>query len=358
MSSTTRRRPIGRIVLSVGLFLAGLAAVTITSSMNVKFMSGLSDTDAGHWLQGASALVVDISVALFALAVGVAVYQKRWVAGFLSLTLACLFGAFSFANVVGFGLSERVGKAETVAAEARARAEAVEKTNAARLAAKGETVAWLKKTVTETPSRSERRKLVNEVRAASEKEMVYEPVPVVPASTDRQAEFLARQFGLNPDTVQLWLVTWLAMLLVIGKIAGMSLSAALWPHLEEGADQSGSPEPKEVDPDEDVDPASAANDPGPQAPLIDIRDYQQAIVDRQREDVRRFFAEATVKSAKSRVRADTVYNWYREWNPTSPMSQTQFGRLSGEVDGIVKQPGRYVTYVGIAKCTKAKLKVV
>jgi len=358
---TTYRPPplLGQRLLCGALFLAGLAAMSLTAAMNADLGRSLASTDYGSTLQGGAALNVDILFALLALAAGVLLNRGRWLAGSGVAVVAALFGLYSLSGVVGFGARERVAKARTAEVTQERIDAAARQANADARHSKGEHIAWLKATLVEARSQAERARLLEQIAEATNKPLAVQVAPIANAMPDAQASVLAsfgRDLGvrLSVEDVQIGLIGGLALLLIVGKGLAFGLSTALWPSRADPAIAAKIVAAEEVEP---AAPPVPAPLPQPMRPIDAAQPPHEAVdLARAREvrAVREFFNQEIVAvGEKAKVKATVVYHWFQTWargRGIEGMSQTQFGRIVTDQKLAEKQnDGRHVFYRGVTR---------
>jgi hypothetical protein len=214
--------------LSAALLGLSAACVVIAVAMSVEF-NGAVVAGRAKTLASASAGVVDTLTLCLAVSAGLLMRSGRRVGGIATGLLAVAFGLFTWASITGYGLASRIGHADaTKATQTRALA-AAETARVDRVDRIAEQTRWLRGRIANSNLTNAERKAASAELAALTSGSWTATVVLGEVTTDVQANIIAELFNVSERSIQLLMVSWLATLLILGKLVGGSLGAFLWP---------------------------------------------------------------------------------------------------------------------------------
>ena len=213
--------------LAGGLFLGGLAALTLTGLMNFKLGQSLGADYLGGLIQGSTHIVIDGFAALGFVTAGVLIARKNMVAGALSLLLSLSFATYSVANIIGYSASNRVAVVAASALNQQRFTQMADNASATR----AEALKWAMATATDKSKyRSMREPMADLViKLATAPQAELKAATARETMPDAQAKIIADLSGKSQQSAQIALSIAMAVLLVIAKAFGFGFGGFLWP---------------------------------------------------------------------------------------------------------------------------------
>jgi hypothetical protein len=352
-------------VVGVLCVAAGAAALACTLAQNASFGESLGHSWRGVLISAGGSIIMDSFAAILAIVVGLFLAGRRYGAALLVTVPLAFYLLYSIFSSFGFGLNERMAKAERARVEAFEARSAVERQNALILSERGQTRATLAASYGEASKKASNTRYSRAARAeaAAEAERItsalslldqtppaLRQLPPAPEAilADPQAEFIARWSGLNPETVAAAQIAWLAIGLPLAKMLGFLLAPMFFHqagvrararYAELTAEPESKPAPPVVTVADDVLQASlaqaieAANDDS--APPAVPAEVEDDFVDRQHaqiNDVVSYITHATEPAPNCTVGAREFLRHYKDWSKmmgrTPTVSNTiEFGHL-------------------------------
>lgn len=354
--------------------------------MGMSFASGksMAHTELGHWIQPSAVLVVDLMVACLA-AVVFSLFAKKTLASICAGAVMALvlapFAAYSVKNSISYSMVERVEKAAVAEKNSDADVNAVAATNQNALGLQERNISWLRSE--HALARREGRKTdmlryeakIDEASRAPV-ETKAEKVDVV--SGDPDAKAWATLLGVTEARYVMLNQAALAVLLILAKVFGFGLAAAMWPRRPEEAvavpvsvPAPAVALPVAVAPVPDVPAGAVENVPevanakrdhlalvapslesleGPEKRSPISREASTELENELRtSNVRTFLATELepVETISQAMRADEVYAQYIGWarrNGHGYMTQNAFSSLCTELRVRKEKRGGYIRY--------------
>lgn len=233
------------MLLGILCAIGGAAALASTLAQNAVFGASFGETEHGVLISSGNSLIMDSFAAVLAMVIGAAITWRRYLyAGLLVLPLALYLG-YSMQSTFGFGMTERMAKAERIRIEASEARAAVERENASVLAAREELRGDLMRRVAEanTVAGDRRQSQVRRKEASAEKRRLDEVLTLLanappalkalpPAAdvllADPQADIVARWLGVDSEWVAAAQIGALAIGLPLAKVLGFMLASGLF----------------------------------------------------------------------------------------------------------------------------------
>lgn len=232
-------------VVGVLCALAGTAALAFTLAQNASFGESLGSSWRGIMISAGGSVVMDSFAAILAVAIGLFLSCRHYGRASLLAVPLLFYLAYSMLSSFGFGMNERMAKAERIrdaASEARL---AVQAENALAIQERAATRAMLASAYAEADRKAGDRKLsrIARTEAVAEKKRITEslrildqnppPQKQLPSSSetvlaDPQAEIIARYTGFGVDTVSIVQIGMLAVGLPLAKILGYLLASVFF----------------------------------------------------------------------------------------------------------------------------------
>lgn len=214
------------------LALCGLLVLGITILMNYHFGSSLALSESGQKLQSGAAVMVDITAALFAVALGRMLINRHWAGAVAMGVIVVLFVTYSMVGIVGFGASERFAKAELIRLNNMAAAEQVDKANQRAVAVQEGQLKWMRDMYGQADSKADKGRLIAAMKDTAQAAPEVKVVKVQEIS-DPQALVLSTVAGrfsaaIDVIVIQLSQVLWLAILLATAKPTCFTLCGIFW----------------------------------------------------------------------------------------------------------------------------------
>lgn len=232
-------------VLGILCGAVGLLALASTLAQNMAFGESLAETSRGAVFLGANSLIMDGFAATLAMVVGAFFSWRRpRVAIVLCVPLA-LYTVYSMQSIFGFGMTERLAKAERVRTEAGEARSSVERENAEVIRQRAELRDNLVVRIKEAndiagdrqqpetrrrEARDERRRLNEALTLLANAPPALKRLPPAPEAVlaDPQADIVARWVGTKPETIAAIQIAAISVGLPLAKVLGLMLSSWLF----------------------------------------------------------------------------------------------------------------------------------
>ncbi|MEQ1694736.1 MAG: hypothetical protein ABL901_02750 [Hyphomicrobiaceae bacterium] len=368
MSPQLKKPSMLAYILPMGLIAIAFVALAVTAGINLNVHFTSASTGWGQTLSGVGGLVVDVMVLLLAASAGI-LFVRHFLGGILALTLALVFGLYSLTTIVEWGAREFIEKSQLAHVKQSERIKASDKIASGALAERSDVLTWLKGQSTRTDNvKSVRQQSVDAIMTLTAKpiavdlpsDTVIQHVNADPgAATISNMVSKVTPIEVTAETIRVIKVVAFGVLLIIAKIAGVSIGTALLATLNAQAKAANAARRDDIE-DDVADhhlEACAANDtakmtiPAVLAPLVSRPQLKLVGATGEREMVKRFFGAAAANYGGKDVRADTVYGWYCEWmrsmSADLPITQTMFGRLMTDVGAVRVKRGSWNYYTSI-----------
>lgn len=216
-------------LLALLLGAAGVVLLALTAIINWDFGKSLVADQQQAVIQASSGLAVDIFGAILAITASALWYRGLRVAGIIASALLIATFLHSSVNLIGWGASGRMAKAETEHAQAQAQSEAAKLQLEITKQRQDGVLEWMKGSYVKA-DKGEKRSLVEAATELASKPIEV-PVPAIAKAFigDRQARVVAGWFGWPVETAQVALMTYLAILLKVCEISAFWFASLVWP---------------------------------------------------------------------------------------------------------------------------------
>lgn len=364
------RQTLGARILCSALFLVGLAAFAVATSLDVDYWVSVARTDLAKWEYGGGSIIFRSVSFLFA---AVVAYQWRKgtlgsiVAGLFAAIVLASFASIGMSSVLGFGARERIVPYQQAEADAAAQRQAFEDSRARQL--KLEDDALVRQHKLQDGQIDYLRRQASGSKRAANKQAAYDALgqatfgsvptfktevitaPKIVAATDPQAEAiheLVPSWSINK--IQLATTAAFGIGLIVAEMVCMGFAVGMWPKAAVPSRRGAAtevPDMAELKAEGTViAPANVVYPPAYHLVQALVEEPQKVVAVQEElfndgeplnliltpeETVEAFWSEATRPAAAARIGATAMHRAYAAWcadRGLQPSSSQKFGRVS------------------------------